>query len=439
MHIVVFGSGRSAGSLILGLLDYCRKAQHSLRVCDVKCPDWLQTLALDFKSLELSNEQARQGEVEKADIVLSLMPPALHLLLIQDCILFKKHFINASYLSPEIEALRSDIESTGKLFLVECGLDPGIDHMSAMKKTDELRAEGYQIKSFLSFTGGLVAPESDTNPWHYKISWNPRNVVLAGQGTARFRQDGSDRLVPYQHVFKRLFSFDIEGLGKMDGYANRDSLSYTPLYGMENAETFIRGTLRYPDYCQSWNLLVQLGLTDDAIEIPAGIKTWDQLLESYLPPSKGSLSERLASYLQTDPTSIEFKNLTWLGVMDSLPISSSSITPAQALQALIEEKWKLNPSDLDMIVMQHEWLVTKGKEEKKVVSSLVLKGKPGIETAMAQTVGLPMAIAAMLLVEGKLTSTGLHRPITKEFYEPILGALKQLGIEFKEKNTSIFF
>jgi saccharopine dehydrogenase (NADP+, L-glutamate forming) len=190
--------------------------------------------------------------------------------------------------------------------------------------------------------------------------------------------------------------------------------------------------LRYPDYCQSWNLLVQLGLTDDSIEIPAGISTWKQLLEAFLPPSNDSLEIRLAQHLGATQTSPEFKNLLWLGLLDSKEIPANAKTPAQALQSLIEERWKLQTNDLDMIVMQHEWIVTKGSEEKEVTSSLVLKGKPGIETAMAQTVGLPMAIAAMLLVEEKLNAKGLHRPITKEFYEPILLALEKYGISFQE-------
>lgn len=429
--IVLFGGGRSAGSLILFLDEYCAVQQHRFILCDVQKPQWVQSLAAtQFETIQLENDAQRQSFIQSADVVLSLLPPALHTIIVKDCIRFKKHFINASYISPEIEELKNEIASTGKLFLLECGLDPGIDHMSAMEMTSRLRNEGYNINSFLSFTGGLVAPESDTNPWHYKISWNPRNVVLAGQGTARFRQEGSYRLVPYTQLFKRLFSFEVKGLGLMDGYANRDSLSYQELYGMQQIDTFIRGTLRYPDYCQGWNLLVQLGLTDDVVALPS-VKTWKELLDVFLPPSSDTFEKRISDYLNVSIESKEFKNLLWLGIATEKALPTQAKTPAQVLQSLIEEKWKLETNDLDLIAMQHEWIVCKNDEEKKVISSLVLKGKNNIETAMAQTVGLPMGIAAALLLENKLNATGLHRPLTPEIYEPILRRLEAHGIVFK--------
>jgi saccharopine dehydrogenase-like NADP-dependent oxidoreductase len=429
--IVLFGAGRSAGSLILFLDEYCAAQQHRFILCDVQKPQWIQDLtATQFEIIQLENDMQRQSFIKSADVVLSLLPPALHTVIIKDCIQFKKHFINASYISPEAEELKNKIAATGKLFLLECGLDPGIDHMSAMEMTSKLREDGYTINSFLSFTGGLVAPESDTNPWHYKISWNPRNVVLAGLGTARFRQEGSDRLVPYTQLFKRLFSFEVKGLGPMDGYANRDSLSYQELYGMQQIDTFIRGTLRYPDYCQGWHLLVQLGLTDDAVALPS-VKTWKELLDVFLPPSSDPFEKRISDYLNLPIESKELKNLLWLGIATDKALPPHVKTPAQALQCLIEEKWKLETNDLDLIAMQHEWVVTKNGNEKKVISSLVLKGRNNIETAMAQTVGLPMGIAAALLLEEKLTATGLHRPLLPEIYEPILQRLEMYGIVFK--------
>jgi saccharopine dehydrogenase (NADP+, L-glutamate forming) len=439
-NVLVFGAGRSAGSLLLELSAYCRKHGHVLVVCDAHIPSWLEENGIQHQIFLLDHESSRKKWIEWSDIVLSLMPPALHLSIIHDCIQFRKHFINASYLSPEIEALRPQIEATGKLFLTECGLDPGIDHMSALAVTKSIKEKQGVIQSFTSFTGGLIAPESDTNPWHYKISWNPRNVVLAGQGTARFKQEGSPRLLPYHQLFSRTFSMEVPGLGTMEGYPNRDSVSYMPLYGMEEVSTFIRGTLRYPGYCAGWNALLQLGLTDDQVLIPEGIKTWSELLHALLPHIPGAtVSQRLSAFLSkhcsSDPTLLE--QLHWLDLTSDRPLPPGSITPAMALQALLEDKWKLSSQDRDLIAMQHEWIVQFSDGRKKIKSTLLVKGKNQHQTAMAQTVGLPMFIAARLLAEGQLSLTGLHRPLHSLLFEPILKALESYGIHFSESEEEV--
>ena len=320
--------------------------------------------------------------------------------------------------------------------LNECGLDPGIDHASAMKLIDEIKAQGGRISSFRSYCGGLVAPESNDNPWGYKFSWNPRNVVVAGQGTTQFLQNGQLKFVPYNRLFTQGDIVNVEGYGKFDAYANRDSVSYIDVYGLRDVQTMIRGTLRQYGYCRGWNVFVKLGLTDDTSKIThAGDLTYTSLLESFLPGSKGSLKERLKNLMLPEWDQETESMMDYLELFSDKPVLLNEGTPAQLLQALLEEKWKLLPGDKDMIVMQHqlEYTLPGSDTLHKLNSSLGVIGKDQNHTAMALTVGLPLAITVKNFLTGKFALSGIQTPVKKEIYLPLLSELEENGIVFTER------
>jgi saccharopine dehydrogenase (NADP+, L-glutamate forming) len=330
--------------------------------------------------------------------------------------------------------MRSEIEAKGLLFLNECGLDPGIDHMSALKIIHEAKANGEVIRSFKSYCGGLLAPESEDNPWKYKFTWNPRNVVLAGQGTSKFIDHGEVKLVPYQQLFKRIETISFPGLGDFDGYPNRDSLNYQAIYGLQHVDTLLRGTLRRAGFCKAWDVFVQLGMTDDTavLQLPLG-STYRQFLNTFLPWSEQlTVEEKLAEVIP-DLDFPTFEKLQWLRLFESIPLPITEGSPAQLLQAILEAHWSLQPADRDLIVMQHQFEIQTQTGIKKVISSLVETGQDAVYTAMAKTVGLPLAIAVDLFLKGKIFLRGLQLPVVPELYLPILEALEQEGIRFEER------
>jgi len=410
--ILVIGAGRSSALLIDYLLEHSTAENWKVSVADISLELAMQktkghpnanTLLFDARDTN-SGKKLLAGN----DIVVSMLPAALHLLIAKECLALGIHLATASYVSPEMQALSGDVKSRGLIFLNEMGLDPGIDHMSAMSIIDRIKASGGILKSFRSYCGGLVAPESNDNPWGYKFSWNPRNVVLAGQGTAQFRSEGLLRFLPYSHLFSNSETIRVKGLGKFDAYANRDSLSYLKHYGIEDIETILRGTLRTEGFCSAWNAFVQLGLTDDSWKLPADkFKTWDQLLTAFLPTGTGTLKKRTARFLQLKENNSVIKKLEWLGIFAKTPVQLSSGTPAQYLQALLEKKWKLQQKDKDMVVMQHEFLYSLKGKKHQFISSLVLKGKDQDHTAMALTVGLPLAIGVKMILKGEIKSRGV--------------------------------
>jgi len=349
-----------------------------------------------------------------------------------------KHGTNmatASY-SAALLPLNEQAKKAGVTILMECGLDPGIDHMSAMEVIDSIKRDGGQLKSFRSYTGGLVAPESDDNPWGYKFSWNPRNVVVAGQGVCQYLQNGEYKYVPYHQLFRRIEDIDVPDFGAFEGYPNRDSLSYGSVYGIEDCPTVLRGTLRKPGYCSAWNVFVQLGMTDDTYQItnPDSL-THRAFLNSFLPyRPHDSVELKLAHYLGLGVNSPEMKKIKWLGLFDEQKIPLKSATPAQVMQHILEKKWALKEGDKDMIVMYHHFVyATKKGELKETKSSLVVKGDgTDTGTAMAKTVGLPLAIATRMLAAEQLKGkVGIHVPTHADLYEPILRELeKDHGVKF---------
>jgi len=440
-QILVIGAGRSSTSLIEYLLNNSEQENWKVKVGDISL-DLAQQKTANHKNataiaFDINNEQQRKQEIQAADLVISMLPAFLHMSVAEDCVRYKKHMTTASYVSKEMGGLHEQAVANGVILLNEIGLDPGIDHASAMKIIDEIQEAGGTLTSFKSYCGGLVAPQYNNNPWGYKFSWNPRNVVLAGQGTAQFIDQGAYKYIPYNRLFTQIEMIEVEGHGKFEGYANRDSLSYRKIYHLDAIPTMLRGTLRMPGFCKAWNVFVKLGLTDDTYKIEASDKlTYAELLQAYLPKGNQSLKEKLFAFMGSDITEEIWSKIEWLGITGDRKIRLANASPAQLLQDLLEEKWKLEELDKDMIVMQHLISYKNAKAETKhITSSLVVIGDDTLHTAMAKTVGVPLAIASKLILQNKINARGVVIPTIKEIYGPVLKELEDFGVKFNEKES----
>ena len=389
--------------------------------------------AIEF---DVFNDAQRAKEVKKSDIIISMLPARFHYLIVKSCLKFRKNLVTASYISPELRELNDEAKEKGILILNEIGLDPGIDHMSAMKVINEIKENGGKIHQFRSSTGGLVAPKYDNNPWNYKFTWNPRNVVLAGQGGAQYIDRNMYKYIPYHKLFQRVRRIYFDDYGEFEVYANRDSLKYRSIYGLDDVPTMFRGTIRKPGFSKSWNLLVQLGLTDDSFIVEnSEYLTYRNFINSFLKYHKTkSVEEKIAGYLEVSEDSFEMYRLRWLGLFEHKPIGLVNPTPAQILQKILEEKLSLDIEDKDMIVMQHEFVYENNEGKmKKIISSLVVEGKDNVHTAMAMTVGLPIGIVTKLILNDQIDKTGVVIPISKMIYEPVLNELEEYGVKFVDK------
>jgi saccharopine dehydrogenase (NADP+, L-glutamate forming) len=439
-NILLLGAGRSASSLIRYLAENATQNEWNVSIADAQQELVLSKIKpypqLKGLVLDINNSENTQKLIAEQDIVISLLPPALHIQIARWCLELGKNLLTASYVSPEMRAMHQAVKEKGLLFLNEIGLDPGIDHLSAMKILDHVRLQGGKILSFKSFTGGLIAPESDNNPWNYKFTWNPQNVVLAGQGVAKYLEEGQIKYIPYQQLFRRTETIEIAGLGTFEAYANRDSLSYQQVYGLENIRTLLRGTLRKQGYCSAWDCFVQLGMTDNSTLLPTENLTHRKFLTTFLPTKKSTIQEIFIETLAIKPEMQAdiLHKFEFLELFEEKPIHlpQAEATPAQILQHILEQKWVLAPEDKDMIVMQHIVDYELDSQEKRITSELVVIGEDNLHTAMAKTVGLPLAIACKLVLEGNVQAKGVVVPVSQEFYEPILAELESLGIVFKE-------
>ncbi len=439
--ILVIGAGRSSPALIKYLLDNSQKegweitvADSSLELAQLRVKNHQHGKAVRF---DIQDEQQRKAEIRNADIALSLLPPSLHYAAAVDCVRFRKNLVTASYVSDEIKNLHKEAVKAGVLLLNETGLDPGIDHMSAMQIIHRLQNKNCELLSFKSYTGGLIAPESNDNPWGYKFTWNPRNVILAGQGTAKYIRDGKYHYIPYSRIFSEIEKISIKNAGSFDAYANRDSLAYRKYYGIEKIPTLIRGTLRNEGFCNSWNVFVKLGITDDSFKIENSAQlSYSQFIEAFIPPSvRGkNLKERLARFAGLSLKSEAIEKILWTGILSNEKVKIQNATPAEILQNLLDKKWKLHKSDKDMIVMIHlfEYRENGKKEIKKLKCWMMVKGDNSEMTAMAKTVGFPMGIAAKNILNGKIKLTGVQIPVQREIYEPVMRELKELNIKLND-------
>ena len=497
-NILLFGAGKSATVLIDYLLTNAEKEDWQLTVVDADINLAQSKIGISpfgkAVSFDIKDETDRKRFISDASIVISLLPPTLHTTVAKNCIELKKNLLTASYIDDEIRNLQSEIKNRNLLFLCEMGLDPGIDHMSAMKIFDKIHADNGKVISFRSHCGGLVAPESDDNPWHYKISWNPRNILLAGKSGAHYRENGEEKIVQYEELFTADRVVEIPDLGFLCWYPNRDSLSYAPLYGLKDAKTFVRTTLRHPDFMYGWKNVVDLKLTDETPQYETsgkalmdffkehmdkyGFSDWLQkklserfdqtkdllqklmeLVEAekeaeqsggdvdkdFLVVGKdGDLQNMDLDKIKNDAAEIvankmheanlTLKQLFFLGMDDDETIINKGFcSAADVMQLALEKKLALQADDKDMIVMLHEIEYEVNGQQSIVNSSLVVKGENSLRTAMAKTVGLPLGIAAKLILNGTIGLTGLHIPTRKEIYEPVLKELEEHGIKFNEE------
>lgn len=440
--ILVLGAGLSSGSLIRYFLD---QSDHGwkVRVGDIN-PDLASKRikghpAGEAFHFDVFDHAQRAHEIKSADIVVSLLPARMHYLVAEACVELGKNMVTASYLSPAIRALDETARKKGIVLMNECGVDPGIDHMSAMQMIDRIKDEGGIIKAFESSTGGLVAPGFENNPWQYKFTWNPRNVVLAGGEGARFLHNGKFKYIPHHKVFSRIETIKVPDLGTFEVYGNRDSLTYRETYGLHNLETMFRGTIRRPGFCEAWNIFVQLGATDDTFVMEdTAHMTHREFINSFMKYRIDiPVETKLALYLGVDEESEMMDRLRWLGIFDKTEIGIPGLTPARILQKILEDKWKLDPGDKDMIVMQHQFdFMLKDKHIKRY-STMVFIGKDNDQTAMSMTVGLPLAMVTKQILTGQFNEPGVQLPITPAIYNPVLQELKEYGIRFVEEESEV--
>jgi saccharopine dehydrogenase-like NADP-dependent oxidoreductase len=439
-NILIIGAGRSASSLIQYLLNksveqnlHITIGDLSLELAQRKTNNHPNATAIQ---LDINNEKQRHSEIQKADIVISMLPAHMHIEVAKDCISFKKHMVTASYVSDAMQGLDAAAKENGLIFMNEIGLDPGIDHMSAMKVIDEIREKGGKMILFESFCGGLVAPESDNNLWNYKFTWAPRNVVLAGQGgAAKFIQEGKYKYIPYNKLFRRTEFLLVEGYGKFEGYANRDSLKYRSVYGLDDVLTLYRGTIRRVGFSKAWNMFVQLGMTDDTYVMEnSETMSFREFTNSFLPyhPTDSvEIKMRLALNIEQD-------DIMWDKLLDldlfnpNKIVGLKNATPAQILERILNDSWTLQPNDKDMIVMYHKFGYELDGKQQQIDSKMVCIGDDQTYTAMAKTVGLPVAMATLQILNGNIKTPGVQLPIRKEVYEPILKELEEFGVIFKE-------
>ncbi|MEO7523332.1 MAG: saccharopine dehydrogenase C-terminal domain-containing protein [Ferruginibacter sp.] len=497
--ILLFGAGKSASVLIDYLIRECEMNGWKFIIADANREMILSktnnSRVAEAVQLDINNDLERSKLIQRSHVVISMMPPSLHFLVAKDCVEYRKHLLTASYLDPQIKSLQDEINHRKLFFLCEMGLDPGIDHMSAMQLFDEIKSEGGIVTSFKSHCGGLVAPESDDNPWHYKISWNPRNIVLAGKAGALYKMNGKDIIENYEELFdaERIVATGNAEVPFLSYYPNRDSMPYIDLYKLHNADTFIRTTLRYTDFMHGWKNIVELKLTDETLQYQTDGKTLQAFFQEHLEKNgfsewlEQNLSERLSdtkillenlmkimeaeekaeesgesipgNFMMVnesgDLKNIEvediksnaaaamagkmheanliMKQLFFLGMDDKETlIDKGMCSAADVLQFALEKKLALAAGDKDMIVMLHEIEYSVNEKKRSIHSSLMVKGNDNIHTAMAKTVGLPLGITAKLILNGELKLTGLHIPVNKEIYEPVLEELKKYDVVFTE-------
>ncbi|MEA3316517.1 MAG: saccharopine dehydrogenase C-terminal domain-containing protein [Bacteroidota bacterium] len=442
-NILIVGAGLSSSSLIKYLLDNSTEynwkiklGDKSKEIAERKIDNHPNGEAFVF---DVYNEEQREKEIQLADVVISMLPARMHFLVAEKCVKYSKHMITASYVSKEVKELDKQAKEKGILLLNEIGVDPGIDHMSAMKVIDKIRDKKGNLTSFKSSTGGLVAPEYDNNPWNYKFTWNPRNVVLAGQSVAMYKDHGKYKYLPYTKLFSRIEKVNILDVGEFEMYPNRDSLCYIDTYGLGSIPTILRGTLRRPGYSEAWDVFVQLGATDDSYKLyKSEDLTYKEFINLFLPyHTTKSVKEKLAQYLNIDISSEIIEKLEWLGIFEDTKSGVKDASPAQILQKILVEKCALGDDDKDMIAMQHQFEYSVDNKSKKITSSLVVRGTDKVHTAMSITVGTPVAIATKLLLTGVITATGVVVPTKKDIYEPVLKELEEYGIKFVEEETEL--
>ena len=429
-QILILGAGKSSSHLIRHLVNHRLHLDINLVIIDID----ISHLYAAYKALEhVSLIEIKSGNVEDYEqyitesfITISMLPAFMHIQVANLCLKHSSHLVTPSYISPEMKALHENVQSKNLIFLNELGFDPGIDHLTTMKIYDELVAEGSQLLAYKSYAGGLVAPRNDDNPWHYKFSWNPRNVILAGQGgEIKYKENGEIHTLDYPNLFSQSETLRVSNGQIFDAYANRDSLKYEALYGWKGLETLLRGTLRIHGFCEAWAILVHLGLTDDtAKNRKFKGKTYAEFYASFI-------EIPINKYLESCKETVREK-LIFIGFEDSESLIEIDGSAAEILQSILVPKWKLNPEDTDWVVMVHLFEYLKEGKRYQLESYFSLEGESSTYTAMSQTVGMPIAFAVEMILANQIKERGVFMPHSSEIYLPLLKKLEGIGIEFKE-------
>jgi saccharopine dehydrogenase-like NADP-dependent oxidoreductase len=437
--ILIAGAGKSSIYLIHYLLTHAPRNKWKVIVADGDANAIAEKINhspfAEAAVIDITKASMREPLVKRADIVISLMPPHLHIHLAKDCLKHKKNLITSSYISDEMKEMDKAVKEAGLMFMCEMGLDPGIDHMTANKIIHSIHRVAGMIVSFKSYCGGLIAPESDTNPWHYKFSWNPRNIITAGFGGAKYLNQGSEVDVPYEKMFENNKKVKITDLGQLAYYPNRDSLRYLDIYEIPDVQTFMRATLRHPDFCKGWQTLLLLGLTSQDDTFDTKGQTYASWLKNKTGHTNGiTLKKHVAGKLKIAENDKSLSMLEWLGLFDEIPLKPARLSSADVLLELLQEKWKMASAEKDMVVMQHEFEYIHKDTKVKLTSSMVLKGENREFSAMAKTVGLPMGVLARMILNKKIVPpTGVLLPNMPSIYRPLLTELAHHGITFKEE------
>lgn len=436
--VLVLGAGLVAKPLVKYLLD-----QPGIRVIVAdRSPELANEMVGDHpkgevRAFDVKDTGLLKKCIDWADVVVSLLPYTWHVLVACMCLVYEKHLVTASYVSDAMRELGVLAQEKGLIFLNELGLDPGIDHMSAMRVIDAIKAEGGELTSFRSYCGGLPAPDCNDNPWGYKFSWSPRGVVMAARNSATYLKDGEEINVPRDLTFANPETIEVGGTGSFEAYPNRDSLRYIELYGIDSVKTMYRGTLRYAGWCRLWHFLKKMDFLS-MIERPdlQGM-SFNDLMADRLGVEGPVTRERLAEELGLDAEGGVVECMDWLGLLSDDPLPPWENTVLDVLVARLRERCVYAPGERDMIVMKHFFgaVYPDGRKEERS-STLVAYGEPGGPTAMARTVSLPVAIATRLIAEGKIKARGVQIPVIPEIYDPILDELESLGIRCVESTES---
>ena len=440
-NILIIGAGKSTPYIVKYLTHKSSKENLFLTIGDIDINNAkkLSAGSTNIRAIkfDILNKKNSSEQIFQSDIVISMLPARFHLLVARECLKYKKSLLTASYISDQMNELDDEVKRLGIIFMNEIGVDPGIDHMSAMKIIDKIKDEGNELVMFKSYTGGLIAPESDNNLWNYKFTWNPRNVVLAGQGgDATFIERDKQKQIPYSKLFKNTEPLKIDGYGSFEAYPNRDSLKYRSIYKLNNISTILRGTIRRPGFSNAWNVFVSLGMTDDSYSIQnSHMMSYSNYVDYFLSSNSiKSIESRIKNKLGINETNVIWNKLLELDIFSSTKkIPLKNATPAQILEYILLQSWQLEKNDKDMVVMYHKFGYKKNKKNYQIDSTMVSIGEDETYTAMAKTVGLPLAIATLGILNKKIKSTGVQLPVSKDIYVPILKELEEYNIKFKEK------
>ncbi len=445
-RVLILGAGHSTPYLVSHLLAEAARSDGQVTVCDLDLDLAARRVAGHPRGravrLDIHDEALRTSLIAEADVVVSMLVPAFQPLVARACVLGGRSLVSTSYRDRTVRELDDEARRRGVLLLSETGLDPGIDHMSAMDLLARLRAAGGRIRAFRSYGAGIPAPDVAPNPLRYAITWNPRNVVLAGAAGAQFLEQDRIRIVPYARVFESTWPVHVDGVGQLEAYPNRDALSYREAFELSDARTMVRATLRWPGFCEVWAQIVRIGLANDTIRIPdLRTRSYREVTSIFVPgPTGETLETRIGQLLGVDPAGPALGGLRWLGLFSDEPTASAGETAADMLTDLLVRKLPLGAGDRDMVLLVHEIEVEypgTSRRAERVTATLVALGDPGGCTAMAKTVGMPAAIAATLVLQGALPLVGSQIPTHPTVYEPVLRELREQGLALVEKSEPL--